>query len=84
MARVLLVDDSMYQRNKLRKTLELAGYEVLECNDGEEGLSMVASIKPDCVMLDLIMPKAVSYTHLRAHETVLDLVCRLLLEQKKK
>ena len=25
----------------------------------------------------------VSYTHLRAHETVLDLVCRLLLETKK-
>ena len=30
----------------------------------------------------LYMP--VSYTHLRAHETVLDLVCRLLLEKKKK
>ena len=30
------------------------------------------------------LPKvmAVSYTHLRAHETVLDLVCRLLLEKK--
>ena len=28
-------------------------------------------------------PMAVSYTHLRAHETVLDLVCRLLLEKKK-
>ena len=27
--------------------------------------------------------RAVSYTHLRAHETVLDLVCRLLLEKKK-
>ena len=27
---------------------------------------------------------AVSYTHLRAHETVLDIVCRLLLEKKKK
>ena len=26
----------------------------------------------------------VSYTHLRAHETVLDIVCRLLLEKKKK
>ena len=26
---------------------------------------------------------AVSYTHLRAHETVLDLVCRLLLEKTK-
>ena len=29
-----------------------------------------------------IHAEAVSYTHLRAHETVLDLVCRLLLEKK--
>ena len=27
--------------------------------------------------------ESVSYTHLRAHETVLDLVCRLLLDKKK-
>src|SRR5664280_3702198 len=27
--------------------------------------------------------KTISYTHLRAHETVLDIVCRLLLEKKK-
>ena len=32
---------------------------------------------------DLIRPKTVSYTHLRAHETEADLVCRLLLEKKK-
>ena len=31
--------------------------------------------------VDRLVP--VSYTHLRAHETVLDLVCRLLLEKKK-
>ena len=30
------------------------------------------------------LPVAVSYTHLRAHETRHDLVCRLLLEKKKK
>ena len=30
-----------------------------------------------------VTTRAVSYTHLRAHETVLDLVCRLLLEKKK-
>ena len=35
---------------------------------------------PDVILLDL---NPVSYTHLRAHETVLDLVCRLLLEKKK-
>ncbi|GAB5814808.1 hypothetical protein JMUB7533_26060 [Staphylococcus aureus] len=28
-------------------------------------------------------PMTVSYTHLRAHETCADLVCRLLLEKKK-
>ena len=33
---------------------------------------------------EYIGPAPVSYTHLRAHETVLDLVCRLLLEKKKK
>ena len=31
----------------------------------------------------LITAMTVSYTHLRAHETVLDIVCRLLLEKKK-
>ena len=29
------------------------------------------------------LPEAVSYTHLRAHETGRNLVCRLLLEKKK-
>ena len=32
--------------------------------------------------VDGLVAKPVSYTHLRAHETVLDLVCRLLLEKK--
>ena len=32
----------------------------------------------------VVSAKAVSYTHLRAHETRHDLVCRLLLEKKNK
>ena len=37
------------------------------------------------VRVDFNVPlDAVSYTHLRAHETRHDLVCRLLLEKKKK
>src|SRR5678815_565680 len=35
------------------------------------------------VFLPLILQEAVSYTHLRAHETPEHLVCRLLLEKKK-
>ena len=41
---------------------------------------------PGCVAVEVaveVAVGAVSYTHLRAHETVLDLVCRLLLEKKK-
>eukprot|EP00656_Telonema_subtile_P008728 TRINITY_DN1407_c0_g1_i4.p1 TRINITY_DN1407_c0_g1~~TRINITY_DN1407_c0_g1_i4.p1 ORF type:complete len:140 (-),score=28.87 TRINITY_DN1407_c0_g1_i4:4-423(-) len=47
----------------------------------------IAGLPADKVVADapqLNIPGAVSYTHLRAHETVLDLVCRLLLEKKKK
>ena len=35
------------------------------------------------VVCGALLTAAVSYTHLRAHETVLDLVCRLLLEKNK-
>ena len=40
--------------------------------------AMEAAIDADTILL----VGSVSYTHLRAHETVLDLVCRLLLEKK--
>ena len=49
----------------------------------------VGALKEDIVRNDpvdrllVVGLVAVSYTHLRAHETVLDLVCRLLLEKKK-
>src|SRR5450759_1997321 len=36
------------------------------------------------IFREATMSKPVSYTHLRAHETRHDLVCRLLLEKKKK
>src|SRR5665811_738725 len=42
------------------------------------------SLRRSRVIAGLPTSLSVSYTHLRAHETVLDLVCRLLLEKKKK
>ena len=44
-----------------------------------------AALAARCRAFIAYLPEAstVSYTHLRAHETVLDLVCRLLLEKKK-
>ena len=43
----------------------------------------VLSVVPAGVVRHWHWPVPVSYTHLRAHETVLDLVCRLLLEKKQ-
>ena len=56
------------------------------CRLAAEVLEMIAPFVQPGVStgeLDRICHESVSYTHLRAHETVLDLVCRLLLEKKK-
>ena len=59
----------------------LALYGRLGCGAVElaEALFGLRSLNGDIVLL----AGAVSYTHLRAHETVLDIVCRLLLEKQK-
>src|SRR5450756_3028761 len=52
--------------------------------------SVVVVVVGSVVVVDVVVVPvvdvvvAVSYTHLRAHETRHDLVCRLLLEKKKK
>src|SRR5665811_1654047 len=45
--------------------------------------SLIVDKKDFEAAVDRVSTVSVSYTHLRAHETVLDLVCRLLLEKKK-
>ena len=56
--------------------LELAMDILRRKRNTNKQIFMITDGKPSCV-------RTVSYTHLRAHETVLDLVCRLLLEKKK-
>ena len=46
-------------------------------------VSLAAAMAIPLTLADGTAFPPVSYTHLRAHETVLDLVCRLLLEKKK-
>ena len=65
-------------------TLDLlrnAGFFFLSGGAAHYGDSLILG---GCETSVLQMAEAVSYTHLRAHETVLDLVCRLLLEKKKR
>jgi len=65
--RVLVVDDSAYNRRTIIKMLEsVPGVEVVgyAC-DGEEALRKVIDLKPDLVTLDLEMPRMDGFTFLR-------------------
>jgi two-component system chemotaxis response regulator CheY len=54
-AKILLVDDSGMARRSARRTLEGAGYEVVEAEDGLSALERYFTDKPDLVLLDLVM-----------------------------
>ncbi|NQE45696.1 Chemotaxis protein CheY [ANME-1 cluster archaeon GoMg2] len=54
--RVLLVDDSTYIRTVLGSILAEAGFEVVdEAADGEEAIRKYMNLKPDVVLMDVIM-----------------------------
>ena len=56
MAKVLVVDDSNFQRKWLVKSLHKMGHETVEAADGCEGLKQIDAEKPDCMITDLLMP----------------------------
>jgi DNA-binding NarL/FixJ family response regulator len=57
--RVLLVDDAVAIRHALRGVLEDAGIEVVgEAGDGDEGVALAESLRPDVVLMDLRMPSS--------------------------
>lgn len=53
---VLVVDDDRDIRETLAEILTDEGYEVHTARNGEEGLSLVARVRPGLVLLDLFMP----------------------------
>ncbi len=53
---VLLVEDDEAVRRMVRITLEMNDYEVVEAKDGLEGLLLLDQMKPDAIVLDLMMP----------------------------
>lgn len=54
--RILIVDDSGYMRQVIRRHLESKGFEVSgEASDGSEVVAMAESLKPDLITMDLSM-----------------------------
>ncbi len=57
MSRVLIVDDSLLQRKMLSSIVVDEGYEVQAASNGQEGLDLMLTNPPDCVILDMLMPE---------------------------
>ncbi|NPV84765.1 MAG: response regulator transcription factor [Anaerolineae bacterium] len=57
MALVLVVDDEPRYQHLLKVNLEREGHEVISASNGEEAINLVASSRPQLVILDVMMPK---------------------------
>lgn len=55
--KILVVDDDSNIRSLLRQELEADGYYVAEAGDGLEAIDRAKKLKPDLVILDVMMPK---------------------------
>ncbi len=56
MAKILLIDDERFIRSSLREILEYENYEVVEAQDGAEGLQKIRDEEFDLVLCDIKMP----------------------------
>ncbi|HET6649713.1 MAG TPA: response regulator, partial [Candidatus Limnocylindria bacterium] len=59
--KVLVVDDDLNIQRVLVFTLKQEGYEVHVASDGQAGVEMAASIRPDVILMDVAMPKLDGY-----------------------
>ena len=58
MKRVLIADDASFMRQMIRDIIEPEGFEVVgEASDGVEVVEKYKKLRPDLVMMDIVMPK---------------------------
>jgi len=54
--KILIVDDSPTERHVLNDMLTRAGYEVVTSDNGEDAILKAKSLKPDLILMDVVMP----------------------------
>ena len=55
--KILVIDDSRVIRLRVREMLPPGNFEVLEAQDGLEGLNLIRKERPNLIMLDFLLPK---------------------------
>ena len=56
MAVVLIIDDSPTELHLFQSMLEKAGFDTLVADSGEEGIKAARTARPDCILMDVVMP----------------------------
>jgi twitching motility two-component system response regulator PilH len=56
MPRILIVDDSPTESFKISGVLKRHGHEVLAAESGEQALQVARDLKPDLILMDIVMP----------------------------
>jgi len=56
MALILIIDDSPTEVFQMRRMLESHGFETVGAADGAEGIRKAREIRPDLILMDIVMP----------------------------
>jgi two-component system phosphate regulon response regulator PhoB len=58
--KILIIEDQPDIRRLLKMTMDFSNYEVHEASEADSGFGMVKAIKPDLILLDIMMPGEVN------------------------
>jgi two-component system chemotaxis response regulator CheY len=61
MTKLLIIDDEIKLRQTISELFSLSGYEVIEAQDGLEGLKKIKQMPVDLIICDVMMPKLDGY-----------------------
>ena len=91
MAKILIIDDEVRLRETICELLSYAGYDVLDAQDGMDGLQKVERFTPDVILCDIMMPILDGYGFMEKHKIsdyskipVIFLTARIELKDQEK
>jgi two-component system cell cycle response regulator DivK len=71
--RILIIEDQEDNRAIMRDLLSTAGYALIEAVDGEEGVRLARSERPDLILMDIQLPVLDGYEATRRIRAIADL-----------
>jgi len=67
---ILIVEDEQVLASLLKRKLSRRGYRSIIAADGREGLKKIKEIRPDLILLDIVMPKMSGFEVMEAKQKI--------------